>query len=73
VDVQKTGCRRGKVAQWSYCMAGDFGALAGLASTRPGSAILLHACPQKPLRDQLRRCFGARVRQILDGLEHLES
>jgi hypothetical protein len=48
---QKAGCRRSKVAQWRYCMAGDFGALAGLASTCKGAAIL---------RDQLRRCFGAR-------------
>jgi hypothetical protein len=47
VEVQKTGCRRGKVAQCSYCMAGDFGALAGLASTCPGAAIFLHAWPQK--------------------------
>jgi hypothetical protein len=46
-------------------MAGDFGALAG-------AAILLHAWPHKTLRDQLRRCFGARVQQIEDELEHLE-
>jgi hypothetical protein len=52
-------------------MAGGFGVLAGLASTRPGAAILLHAWPHETLRDQLFRCFGARVRQIVDGLEHL--
>jgi hypothetical protein len=72
VDVEKAGCRQGKVAQWSYCMAGDFEALAGLASTRPGAAILLHAWPHKTLSDQLYRCSGARVRQIEDELEHLE-
>jgi hypothetical protein len=47
VDVQKKVCPRCKVAQWSYCMAGDFGALAGLASTCSGAAILLHAWPHK--------------------------
>jgi hypothetical protein len=72
VDLQKKGCRRGKVAQWSYCMAGDIAALAGLASTCPGAAILPHAWSHKTLRDQLRRCFGARVRQIVDGLKYLE-
>jgi hypothetical protein len=72
MDVQKAGCRRDKVAQWSYSMAGDFGALAGLASTRLCAAILLHAWPHKTLRDQLCRCFGARVRQIVEGLEPLE-
>jgi hypothetical protein len=71
VNVQKTGCRRGKVVQRSYCMAGDFGALAGLESTCPGVAILLHAWPLKTLCDQLRHYFGARVRHIVDGLEHL--
>jgi hypothetical protein len=62
LDVQKIGCRRGKVAQWSYCMAGDSEALAGLTSTCPGWAILLHAWPHKALRDQLRRSLGAWVR-----------
>jgi hypothetical protein len=38
----------------------------------PDAAILLHAWPHKTLRDQLRRSFGAWVRQIMDGLEHLE-
>jgi hypothetical protein len=73
VDVQKTGCQRDKVAQWGYSMAGDFGALAGLESTCPGAAIFLHAWPHERLRDQLRRCFGARVRQIVDGLEYFEQ
>jgi hypothetical protein len=34
-------------------MAGDFGALVGLASTRPGATILLHAWPHKTLRDRV--------------------
>jgi hypothetical protein len=59
VDVQTTGCQRGKVAQWSYCVAGDFGALAGLTSTCPGAANLLHAWPHKTLGENLRCCFGA--------------
>jgi hypothetical protein len=53
-------------------MAGDFVALAGLASTRPGAAIVLHVWPNETLRDQFSRCFVARVRLIVDGLDHLE-
>jgi hypothetical protein len=52
-------------------MAGDFGALAGLASTCTGAATLLNAGPHKTLCNQLRCCFGAWVRQIVDGTEHL--
>jgi hypothetical protein len=69
VGVQKTGCRRCKIAQ---CVAGDFGALTGLANTCPGAAVLLHAWPHKMLCKQLRRCFGVGVRQIMYRLEHLE-
>jgi hypothetical protein len=72
MNVQETCCRRCKVAQWSDCVAGDFGTLAGLASTDPGAAVLLHAWPNKTLCDQLRRCSGAWMRQMVDGLEHLE-
>jgi hypothetical protein len=36
VDMQKTGCWRGGVAQWGLRVTGDFGALAGLTSTYPG-------------------------------------
>jgi hypothetical protein len=42
-------------------VTGDFGALAGLTSTCPAAAILLHAWPYEALCDQLCRCFGARV------------
>jgi hypothetical protein len=72
VYVQETGCWRGEVAQWGHRVTGDFGALAGLTSTCPGAAILPHAWPYEVLYDQLCRCFGAHVRQIMDGLEHLE-
>jgi hypothetical protein len=41
-DVKETGCWRRKVIQWSNCVAGDFGVLAGLASPCPGAAILRH-------------------------------
>jgi hypothetical protein len=53
-------------------MTGDIEALARLTSTCPGAAILLHARPYEALCDQLCHCFGAWVRQIMDGLEHLE-
>jgi hypothetical protein len=56
-----------KVWRWR-----DFGALAGLASSCPFAAILLHALPRKTLCDQFRLCFGAWVRQIVDGLQKLE-
>jgi hypothetical protein len=35
-------------------------------------AIVFHSGPHKTLCDQLRRCFGAWVRQIVGGLGHLE-
>jgi hypothetical protein len=53
-------------------MAGDFAALAGLASTCPGGALLLHAWPNETSRDQFCCCFGAWMRQIMDGFENLE-
>jgi hypothetical protein len=57
----------------SDSVAGDFGALTGLASPCPGAAILLYAWPHETLCHQLRCCFGAWLQQIMDGLEHLES
>jgi hypothetical protein len=73
VDVQETGCRRSEDAHRGHRATGDFGARVGLTSTCPGAAILLHARPYEALCDQLCRCFGARLRQIMDGLEHLEQ
>jgi hypothetical protein len=46
VDVKEMDCQGHKVAQWSN-YAGDFGALAGLASLYPGTAILPHTWPTK--------------------------
>jgi hypothetical protein len=53
-------------------VAGDFRALAGLASPSPGSAIFLYAWPHETLCDQPRCCFCAGVRQLMDGPEHFE-
>jgi hypothetical protein len=69
--MKKTNCQQRKVAQWSNCVAGDFGAPAGLTNLCPGSAIILYVWPHKTLCDQLRHCFVAWVRQIVDGLEHI--
>jgi hypothetical protein len=68
VDVQKTGCRRDKIAQWCYHVAGDFGTLTALACPRPGAAILLHAWPYEVLHDEFRCGLSAWVRQLVDGL-----
>jgi hypothetical protein len=73
MDVKKTGCRQREISHRSKSVAGDFGALTGLASPFLGAAIFLYAGPHKTLYDELRRCFGARVQQIVDGLEHLDS
>jgi hypothetical protein len=73
MDVQKTGCRQREGSHWSDCVAGDFGALAGLTRPCPGAAILLHAWSHETLCDQLCCCFCAWVRQIMDELEHLEQ
>jgi hypothetical protein len=61
MDVKETGCRQRKVPNWSNCVAGDFGALAGLANPCLGATILLHAWPHEKLCDQFRYCFSARV------------
>jgi hypothetical protein len=52
MDVQKMGCRQREASHSSNCVAGDFGALAGLES--PGAAILLYAWPHETLCDQFR-------------------
>jgi hypothetical protein len=72
VDVQKTGCRWGKIAQWCYRVAGDFGMLTALACPCPGAAILLHAWPYEALCDEFLCGLRAWVLQLVDGLEHLE-
>jgi hypothetical protein len=72
VDVEKTSCRWSEVSQWSDDMAEDFAALAGLASACPGAVILLHTWPNEMSQDQFCRCFGAWMRQIMDGFENLE-
>jgi hypothetical protein len=41
MDVKETGCRQRKVPQCGKCLAGDSGALTGLASPCPGAAFLL--------------------------------
>jgi hypothetical protein len=46
-------------------VAVHFGELTVLASTSSGAATLLQAWPHKTLCDQLRRCFGAWMRQIM--------
>jgi hypothetical protein len=72
VDVKKTGCRQREISHRSNCVAGDFGALTGLASPCPGAAIFMYDGPHKTLCDELLCCFGAWVQQIVNGLEHLE-
>jgi hypothetical protein len=72
VDVQETGYRQRESSHWSDCVAGYLGELAGLASPCPDATILLDAWPHETLCDQPCCCFCAWVRQIVDGLEHLE-
>jgi hypothetical protein len=61
MDVKETGCRQRKAPHWGNCLAGDFGALTGLAIPCPGATILLHAWPHETLCDQLCCSFSARV------------
>jgi hypothetical protein len=71
VYVKNAGCRRCKVTHWSDCLAGDFGALAELLSTCQGGNPSARLATQT-LCVQLRRCFGAWMPKVMDGLEHLE-
>jgi hypothetical protein len=43
---------------------------AGLAIPFPGAVTFLYTGPHKTLLDELHRCVGAWMLQILDGLEH---
>jgi hypothetical protein len=72
VDVKDMACWRRNFDQRSNRGAVDRGALAGLASPYTGVVILLHAWPFKKLCHQLRHCFRAWVRKVMDGQVHLE-
>jgi hypothetical protein len=61
MDVKETGCLQRKIPHWCNCVAGDFGALTGLASPSPGAAVLLNACPQETLCDQVCCSYTALV------------
>jgi hypothetical protein len=74
--VKEVDCRWRKVAQWSNCVAGDFGAQAGLTSRYPGAAILLRAWSYKTVYNPFRRCFVATDHGrigTLGAVEVLES
>jgi hypothetical protein len=72
MDMKKMGFPQCEVAHWNNSVAADLEALAGLRSLYPGAAMRMYACLHEILCDQPRCCFGAKVRQIVDGLEHLE-
>jgi hypothetical protein len=73
VDMQKTGCRQREVAQRSDGVSGDLRALAGLAGSCPGAAVCLNSWSHEALRDEFNCCLGARVTEVVQGLEHLPS
>jgi hypothetical protein len=73
VDVKKTGRWQCEISHKCNCVAGDFGALADLTSSRRGAAILMDSRPRERLCDEFRWWFSAGVRQIVDLLEYLEA
>ena len=56
MDVNKALRREGEVANWINVVAGNFGALAGLATSGPSAAVLLNGWPHEALGDELSRC-----------------
>ena len=52
-------------------MAGNFGALAGLASSGPSAAVLLNGWPHEALGDELSHCLNPWVAEGMQGVENL--
>ena len=54
-------------------MAGNVGALAGLASSAPSVAILLNCWPHEALGDELSRCINPWVAEEMHGVVDLTA
>jgi len=53
--------REGEVTDWSNGVEGNFGALAGLASSGRSAAVLLNGWPHEALGDEFNGCLNAWV------------
>ena len=51
-------------------MAGNVGALAGLASSGPSAAVLLNGWPHEALRDELSHCINP---WLADGMQEVQN
>jgi len=71
--VKEAGRREGEVANWSDCVSGNFGALAGLASLGPSAAVFLNGWPHEALRDELSCCLNTGVAEEVQGVENLTA
>jgi len=63
----------GEFANWSNGVAGNFGALAGLASSGPSAAVLLNGWPHEALGDELSPCLNSWVTEEMQGVEDLTA
>jgi hypothetical protein len=71
--MEKTSSWEGKVAKGSDCVAGHFGALAGLASAGPSAAVFLNGWPHEALGDELRRSLDSWVTEGMKGIKYLTA
>jgi len=56
-----------------YGVAGNFGELAGLASSGPSAAVLLNGWPHEALGEELSRCLNPWVAEGMKGVEDLTT
>jgi len=54
-------------------VAGNFGALAGLASSGPNAAVLLNGWPHEALGDEAYRCLNPWVAEGMQEVEDLTA
>jgi hypothetical protein len=73
VNVKEAGRREGEVANWGDRVSGNFGTLAGLASSGPSAAGFLNGWPHEALGDELSRCLNTWVAEGVLRVENLTA
>jgi len=54
-------------------LAGNYGALAGLATSVPGAAVFLHGWPHEASGDELSRCLNTGVAEGVQRVKDLTA
>ena len=73
MNVKEAGRREGEVANWSDCVSGNFGGLAGLSSSGPSAALFLNGWQHEALRDELSCCLNTGLAEEVQGVENLTA